>query len=277
MKKVGRSSIQKVQKIVPIVLLLGFLKAQLPTTDAAAQAAIQQSNAQRMVEHGEVLGKWADDLKKLDTQIDWANKQFDRLDKLMNVAGDPAGAVEAVGGTGVFGSLGSSIQNSKALQLSSKLAKTASGATSLARKGEGIYEDIKSNSEDGSSILRDPKKYLPFDAFEKEHDNFLGTTEETLSELQSLEKEIDSTVKASTSTEAEQRQKLAKLEALNAKVQAIKSKTEIANMQRQARFEANQVNEKKQGTAAVEEDIQEGKKRDKEDSNLNKKIMEKRK
>lgn len=218
-----------------LILFLLFpiaLMAQLPTTDAATQAALQQSNAQRMVEHGENINKWLESLEKAQAQLQKAQEGVKLLTDVKDVMGDPTKVVsllsDKIGGPGA-GEVGKTF---------SELGKTVGGVSDLAGDTKSLfspintasYEDLASGNIDFST--HDPLQ--KFNALENTFQNFGNELQRSEKEASALRSEIDTINKRTASTQAEQSQKQADLLAAQGKLADAKKRSDDAFQKLQA-------------------------------------------
>ncbi|MES2309336.1 MAG: hypothetical protein V4507_10810 [Verrucomicrobiota bacterium] len=204
-------------KYFPLILFIfpAVGSAQMPVTDAAAQAALQQSNAQRIVEHSEVINQWTSQIGKMNDQLTEAKKVVDMTTQMKNVMGDPSQITsllnsDAIGSPGL-GEVGKTF---------GELSKTVGNTTSLAQDVKGLYSPI--NFSDPSQMMNvDMSGHDPFakmNAVENAFGNLSAELARSESEAKSIRSQIDTINKTSASTQAAQAQKQADLEALQGKL-----------------------------------------------------------
>lgn len=234
-----------------LTLLIALLStpavlAQMATHDAGTQATIAQGNADQ-------LTKWTESISKLNTQIEKMNQVVQQGQQILNIAGDPASALGAIGG---LGGLNTSLDTEGLSKLGSELSKTADGLQSLQSTGEGLYKSIPSSLPDGTSITRDVDGYKKFGAVEENFKNFTQTSKDIDSRLKTLRSELKATANKAATTEAMQREKQAKLQAINSEIAALEAQRKAAADQLAAQQIANENDKEKQAKAAGEEGYQ---------------------
>lgn len=236
-------------KLLFTTLLLAFVPvavayAQYPVTDVVAQGLISQGNAN-------FLEQMASDLAKLDTQITHLQNIESQGQQVLTLMGNPSQALSFAAGQ--MGLNPSTLTNNALFQSIQSIAKTADGARSLVNTSEGLFKAIPTTTPNGLSITRDPDAYKKFDAFEQEFSNFQSILTQAQTQRQTLLTQLQSVTTAPASTEAEQSEKIARINALAAQLHANDEVIRDANEQRQAQNEANAQDSAKQKQAEQDE------------------------
>jgi hypothetical protein len=227
----------------------GVALAQMPVTDAAAQAAIQQANATRITEHSDVISQWSSQLKSMGDQLAEAKKYVDLTTKIKDVMGDPTQIAsllnsEAIGSPGL-GELGKTF---------SELSGTVGQASSLANDVKGLYSPI--NFADPSKMMNTSMSgYDPFakmTAVENAFSNLSSTLQQSESEAASIRSQIDTINKKTASTQAEQAQKQADLQALQGKLTDAQKRSQEAAQKLQAMYTLNETQKDRSDAAYMQ-------------------------
>lgn len=236
-------------KLLLVTLLLALFpvigaRAQYPVTDVISHTLMTQANS-------DFLTEMASDLDKLDTQITHLQTIENQGQQVLTLIGNPSQALSfAAGQMG----LNPSVLNSSALfQSIQGIAKAADGARSLVNTSEGLFKAIPTTTPNGLSIIRDPDAYKKFDAFEQEFSNFQSILTQAQTQRQTLLTQLQAVTTTAASTEAEQSEKIARINALAAQLHANDEVIRDANEQRQAQNEANAQDSAKQKQAEQDE------------------------
>ena len=119
------------------------------------------------------------------------------------------------------------------------IAKTADGARSLISTGEGIFKSLPTTTPNGLQIVHDLDTFKKFDAFEQQFSNFQSILTQAQTQRQNLLTQLHTVMSSAAGTEAEQSEKIARINALAAQLHANDEVIRDANDQRQAQNEAN--------------------------------------
>jgi hypothetical protein len=228
-----------------LIVLFAFFsslgaRAQYPVTDAGAISLLTQGNAN-------FLQQMATELTKLDTQITHLQNIESQGQQTLTLMGNPSQALSFASGS--MG-LGTSALTSGALFKSiESIATAADGTRSLANTGGGIFQAIATTTPSGTSVTRDPNLYKKFDAFEQEFSNFQSILTQAQLQRQTLLAQLQTVTTSPTSTEAEQSEKIARINTLSAQLHANDEVIRDASEQRQAQQEANTQDSEKQSQA----------------------------
>lgn len=236
-------------KSLLVTLLLAFTpavvaQAQYIVSDPAAQALISQGNAN-------FLQQMATELAKLDTQITHLQNIESQGQQVLTLMGNPAQALSFAGGQ--MGINPSTLTSNSLFQSMQSIAGGANGARSLLNTGGGVFQAIPTTTPDGLQIVRNPDTYKKFDAFEQELSNFQAILTQAQTQRQQLLTQLQTVMSSPASTEAEQSEKIARINALAAQLHANDEVIRDANEQRQAQNEANAQDSEKQKQAEQEQ------------------------
>jgi hypothetical protein len=193
----------------------------------------------------------ASDLEKLDTQITHLQNIESQGQQVLTLMGNPSQALSFA--SGQMGLNPSSLTSNSLFQSIKSIAKAADGARSLVNTGGGIFQAIPTTTPSGLSITRDPDAYKKFDAFEQEFSNFQSILTQAQTQRQNLLTQLQTVTSSPASTDAEQSEKIARINALAAQLHANDEVIRDANDQRQAQNEANAQDSAKQKQAEQEE------------------------
>jgi hypothetical protein len=189
--------------MVTLWLAGNLLHAQYATSDALTHSLIEQKTVQD-------LNKWAEQLAKM-------NDQLTQGKRIIDLTGDPAQAVGAVGAVaGVDPTAKSGVTSSLA-----SLQKMANAGQSLYWNGNGLYRQLPNTLPDGGKITRDLDSYKSIAAFESTYDRYVLGADRLQSVRDKLLKDIEVTQALATTTESQQREKQAKLAAQQAQLAAL--------------------------------------------------------
>jgi hypothetical protein len=219
-------------------------RAQYPVTDVVAQTLISQGNLN-------FLQQMATELAKLDTQINSLQTIQSHGQQLLTLAGNPSQALSFAAGS--MGLNPSSLTSSSLFQSAASIANSADGTRSLSNTSGGIFQAIATTTTNGQAIVRDPNAYKKFDAFEQEFSNFQSILTQAQTQRQDLLSQLQTVMNSTTSTQAEQSEKIARINALAAQLHANDEVIHDANDQRQAQHEANTQDSAKQNQAQQDE------------------------
>jgi hypothetical protein len=226
--------------VATLAAIPGAARAQYPVTDVAAQGLIIQGNAN-------FLEQMATELAKLDTQITSLQNIQTQGQQVLTLMGNPSQALSFA--SGQMGINPSGLTSSSLFQSMQSIASAASGARSLTNTGGGIFQAIPTTTSSGLSISRNADLYKKYDAFEQELGNFQSIVTQAQSQRQNLLTQLQTVTSAPASTEAEQSEKIARINALSAQLHANDEVIRDANEQRQAQNEANAQDSEKQSQA----------------------------
>jgi hypothetical protein len=218
--------------------------AQYPVTDAGAIGLLTQGNAN-------FLQQMASDLAKLDTQITHLQNIETQGQQTLTLMGNPSQALSFASGSMGLGT--SSLTSSSLFKSIELIASSADGTRSLANTGGGIFQAIPTATPSGTPVTRDPNLYKKFDAFEQEFSNFQSILTQAQTQRQTLLTQLQTVMTSPASTEAEQSEKIARVNALSAQLHANDEVIRDANEQRQAQQEANSQDFEKQSQAQQDE------------------------
>jgi len=218
--------------------------AQYPVSDVVAHTLLTEGNAN-------FLNEMASDLEKLDTQITHLQNIESQGQQVLTLMGNPSRALSfAPGQMGINSSTLTSGSLFKSIQ---SIANAANGERSLTNTGGGVFQSIPTTTPSGLAITRNPDLYKKFDAFEQEFSNFQTILTQAQTQRQNLLTQLQTVTGSPASTEAEQSEKIARINALAAQLHANDEVIRDANEQRQAQNEANAQNSAKQKQAEQEE------------------------
>jgi hypothetical protein len=236
-------------KLLFVTVLLALVPAiaahaQYPVTDVVAQGLISQGNAN-------FLQQMASDLAKLDTQITHLENIESQGQQMLTVMGNPSQALSLASGSMGLGT--SALTSSSLFKSIASIVSDADGSRSLTNTGGGIFQAIPTTTPSGLTITRDPDLYKKFDAFEQEFSNFQSILTQAQTQRQTLLSQLQTVMSSSAGTEAEQSEKIARINALAAQLHANDEVIRDADEQRQAQNEANVQDSQKQNQAQQDE------------------------
>jgi hypothetical protein len=240
---------QPTLKLLFVAALLAFVPAhvayaQYPVTDAGAQALLSQGNLN-------FLQQMATELGKLDTQITHLETIQNQGQQVLSLMGNPSQALSFASGS--MGLNTSTLSGSSLFQSMNSIASGANGARSLLNTGGGIFQAIATTTSSGDSVTHDPNTYKKFDAFEQELQNFQAILTQAQGQRQTLLTQLQTVMGSAASTDAEQSEKIARINALSAQLRANDEVIRDADEQRQAQHEANTQDSEKQKQAEQDE------------------------
>jgi hypothetical protein len=219
-------------------------RAQWPVTDVASQALLIQGNTN-------FLQQMATELAKLDTQIQEIQTLENQGQQMLTLVGNPATALSFAAGQ--MGLAPSALTKSGLFQSIQGIANTVDGARSLVNTGEGIFQTLPTTTPNGLQIVHDLDAYKKFDAFEQEFSNFQTILTQAQAQRQDLLSQLQTVMSSVADTQAEQSEKIARINGLAAQLHANDEAIRDANDQRQAQNEANAQDSVKQNQAAQDE------------------------
>jgi len=164
--------------------------------------------------------------------------------------GNPSGALAFAAES--MGLKPSVLTDSSLFQSIESIEKTASGARSLANTTEGLFKAIPTTTLSGLTITRDADAYKKFDAFEQQLGNFQSILTQAQTQRQNLLTQLQAVTGSAASTQAEQSEKIARINALAAQLHSNDEVIRDADEQRQAQSEANAQDSAKQNQAEQE-------------------------
>jgi len=232
-----------------VTLLLAFIPAlvahaQYPVSDVISHTLLTEGNAN-------FLNEMASDLEKLDTQITHLQNIESQGQQVLSLMGNPSQALSFA--SGQMGLNPSTLTSRSLFQSIQSIAKAADGARSLVNTSEGLFTAIPATTPNGLSITRDSDAYKKFDAFEQEFSNFQSILTQAQTQRQNLLTQLQSVMTSPASTEAEQSEKISRINGLSAQLRANDEVIRDADEQRQAQNEANTQDSAKQNQAEQEE------------------------
>jgi hypothetical protein len=219
-------------------------RAQYPVSDVVSHTLILQGNAN-------FLEEMASDLEKLDTQITHLQNIESQGQQALTLMGNPSGALGFAAQS--MGLKPSALTDGALFQSIESIEKAASGARSLANTTEGLFKAIPTTTASGLTITRDADAYKKFDAFEQQFGNFQSILTQAQTQRQNLLTQLQAVMGSTTSTQAEQSEKIARINALATQLHANDEVIRDADEQRQAQSEANAQDSAKQNQAEQEE------------------------
>jgi len=237
---------------IPISLksiLITFLIAIVPAVVARAQYPVSDVVAQTLISQGNLnfLQQMATELAKLDTEINNLQTIQSQGKQLLTLAGNPSQALSFAAGS--MGLNPSALTSSTSFQSVPSIANTADGTRSLSNTSGGIFQSIPTTTPNGQPVVRDPNAYKKFDAFEQELSNFQSILAQAQAQRQDLLNQLQTVMSSVASTQAEQSEKIARINALAAQLHANDEVIRDANEQRQSQNEANAQDSEKQKQA----------------------------
>jgi len=219
-------------------------RAQYPVTDVVSQSLIMQGNSNFLTE-------MASDLDKLDTQITHLQTLENQGQQVLTLIGNPATALSFAAGQ--MGLDTSALTNSGLFQSIQGIANTIDGARSLVNTSEGIFKSLPTTTANGLQIVHNLDDFKKFDAFEQEFTNFKSILTQAQTQRQQLLSQLQAVMSSVAGTQAEQSEKIARINALAAQLHANDEVIHDANDQRQAQNEANAQDSAKQNQATQDE------------------------
>ena len=228
-----------------VLLILGTAsgRAQYAVNDAVAQALISQGNSNF--------------LQQMSTQFDKLNQQITQLQQiqtqgqqLVTIAGNPSQALSFASGS--MGLNTSALGNNSVFQSFASIAGNVNGSRSLANTAGGIFQAISTSTPDGTAVTRNATAYNKYDAFEQEWGNFQNVLQNAQSQRQQLLSQLQTVMNTTPNTQADQSEKVARINGLSAQLAANDQAIRDANEQRQAQNEANSQDDTKQKQAEQE-------------------------
>jgi hypothetical protein len=232
-------------KLLLTTLVLLFVPAvaahaQYPVSDVISHTLLTESNSNFLTE-------MASDLDKLDTQITHLQTIENQGQQVLTLMGNPSQALSFAAGS--MGLNTTALTNSGLFQSIQAIEKTADGARSLVNTSEGIFQQIQTLTPNGLQIIRDPAAYKKFDAFEQDFGNFQTILTQAQTQRQTLLSQLEAVMNSAAGTQAEQSEKIARVNGLTAQLHANDEVIRDANEQRQAQNEANTQDAAKQKQA----------------------------
>ena len=234
-------------------ILLTFLFALVPTLAARAQYPVTDiiSHTLMTEANSNFLTEMASDLDKLDTQITHLQTIESQGQQVISLMGNPAQALSFAAGS--MGLNTSALTSSALFQSIQGIATTVDGARSLVSTGEGIFKSLPTTTPNGLQIVHNLDDFKKFDAFEQEFSNFKSILTQAQTQRQQLLSQLQAVMSSVAGTQAEQSEKIARINALSAQLHANDEVIHDANDQRQAQNEANAQDSAKQNQAEQDE------------------------
>jgi hypothetical protein len=234
-------------------ILITFLIAFVPAVAARAQYPVSDVVAQTLISQGNLnfLQQMATELAKLDTEINNLQTIQSQGQQLLTLVGNPSQALSFAAGS--MGLNPSTLTSSTLFQSAPSIASSADGTRSLANTSGGIFQAIATTTPNGQQIVRVPDAYKKFDAFEQELSNFQTILTQAQTQRQNLLSQLQTVMNSTTGTQAEQSEKIARINALAAQLHANDEVIRDANEQRQSQNEANAQDSEKQKQAEQDE------------------------
>ncbi len=232
----------KSSSILVLALLL-FLpaaaSAQYAVVDAGTEALLSQGNAN-------FLNQMATQLNTLNQQVNQLTTIQTQATQLVTLAGNPAQALSSF----ASGSMGI---NPTALMGTfksiSSIASGVSGQNALSFTGGGVFKAIPTALSDGTAIVHDLTNFTKFDAFNQNFQNLSTTLTTTQQQRQTLLQQLQTVMNTSATNQAQQSEKIARINGLAAQLYANDQTTRDAENQTQAQAEANKQDTEKQAQA----------------------------
>ena len=218
--------------------------AQYPVSDVVSHTLLMQGNAN-------FLEEMASDLEKLDTQITHLQNIESQGQQVLTLMGNPSQALSFA--SGQMGLNPSTLTSNSLFKSIQSIASAADGARSLSNTSGGIFAAIPTTTPSGLTISRDTDAYKKFDAYEQEFSNFKSILTQAQTQRQQLLTQLQTVTSSTPSTEAEQAEKVARINALAAQLHANDEVIRDADEQRQAQSEANAQDSAKQNQAEQEQ------------------------
>ena len=234
-------------------ILITFLVAVVPAVVARAQYPVSDVVAHTLISQGNLnfLQQMATELAKLDTQINNLQTIQSQGKQLLTLVGNPSQALSFAAGQ--MGINPSTLTSNSLFQSMQSISGSVNGARSLVNTGGGIFQAIPTTTQGGLQITRNPDFYKKFDAFEQEFSNFQSILSQAQTQRQQLLSQLQAVMSSAASTDAEQSEKIARINALSAQLHANDEVIRDANDQRQAQNEANAQDSAKQNQAEQDE------------------------
>lgn len=194
-------------------LIIAPLSAQFIVNDPVNTAVNSAVQAGQAANHIETMRQWAEQLERLNRQLQQLEAQLAVQRRIRDVMGDPS----AAGAVVVLRDLG-------AVDLARNLGDTMSAARRLAnaveslrRTSDGIYRRLDDRTVLGRDFTRTPEPYRRYAAVERQADNLADAQQQTGERAAVLQADVAITLEQlrSASTQAEVEKLQAKLIVLN--------------------------------------------------------------
>lgn len=234
--------------------LLPFFLTVVMTANGFAQWAVHDGVSHSLLLKGnaDYLQQMATTFQKMDQEIRTLQDTLRQTEQIVETMGDPAKALQQIGGLGRLGGILDQATADSLFQLGDQIAQTADGAESLLNTGNGLYESIPNALPDGRTIQRDLQSYKPFAALEAEEANFADVLSQVRSQRRQLMGDLQTVLATVPTTEAEEQARQTKIMAIQSSLSALDSDTRDASDQMASRAEANENQRAKEEQAEQE-------------------------
>lgn len=193
----------------------------------AVNAAIQ---ANQQANHIQVLHQWADELEKLNRQLQQMQEQLAVQRRIRDVMGDPS----AAGGQVVLRDLGANDLARTYGETLQAVRRLTNATASLRRTAEGIYGALEDRTALGRDFVRQEPLYRRYAAVERQADNLAAVHEQTEARSAVLQADLAATMEQLKSAPTQ-----AEVDKLNTKIAALNG--QLAHVDAQKRDEADKL------------------------------------
>ena len=237
------------QNILTAAALL-IVTARLTFADGDASQALQST---QLVQLQQQVTTLTQQLNTANQTLNTANQTLTQATQIVKTLGNPATALNSIGGLGQVGTMASGLQNSVG-QLSSTINKSVMGLQTLASTGQGLYKAIPTTLPSGASILHLAQDYKPYEAHEAQQQNFATVLKQAIAQRNQILQDIKTTSSATPPDQSSQLAQQTKLNALNSELIVINAQVSDAHDQLTAQAQANQNDKDKQDQATRDAD-----------------------
>ena len=220
-----------------------FVTARLTFADGGdASQALQLT---QLVQLQQQVTTLTQQLNTANQTLNTANQTLTQATTIVKTLGNPATALNSIGGLGQVGTMASGLQNSVG-QLSSTINQSVTGLQTLASAGQGLYKAIPTTLPSGASILHLAQDYKPFEAHEAQQQNFATVLKQAITQRNQILQDIKNTSSATPQDQSSQLAQQTKLNALNSELAVVNAQVSDAHDQLTAQTQANQNDKDKQ-------------------------------
>ena len=218
-------------KSLPLFLLfVARLSAQFIVNDPVNTAVNSAVQAAQAANHIEIMRHWAEELERLNRQLQQLEAQLAVQRRIRDVMGDPSAAgtvliLRELGAVDLARNLGETMAAARRL---------ANAVESLRRTSDGIYRRLDDRTVLGRDFSRTPDLYRRYAAVERQADNLSDAHQHSGERTAVLQADVAVTLEQlrSVSTQAEVEKLQAKLIVLNG---------QLAHVDAQRRTEADKL------------------------------------
>jgi len=211
--------------------------------NTAVNTAIQSG---QLASHAEVIARWAENLEKLNQQLQQLQAQLEEQRHLRQIVGDPAAAADRL----AIDHLGSNDLGHSFGETTAALRSLAHAVDSLKNTAQGIFTELDDRTVLNQPFTRQAAPYRRYAAVEQHAENLDTVFAQTAARRDTLQTDLADTLQQlkTAPTQAEVDKLQAKIAVLNGQLAALEAQRHdaVAQLQAQQILNENQAAKERQ-------------------------------